>query len=53
MIVFHQRGVIQADAMVGAAAHAHGVLLQRAQPGGGFARVENVAGEVFAAASLR
>jgi hypothetical protein len=42
VVFLDQHGVIQADAVVGAAAGAHRVFLRQAQAGQGFARVHNV-----------
>ena len=42
MVLFDEHRVVQADAVVGAAAHAHGVFLRQAQAGQGLARVHDV-----------
>ena len=44
MIVFDQHRVVQAEAMVGSAAAAHGVLFENAQAGCRFARADDVSG---------
>src|SRR5690606_16866171 len=41
VVVLDEDGVEQADAMVHAASCAHGIFLERAEPGRGFARVDD------------
>ena len=41
MVILHQHAVVEAEAMVGAAAAAHGKLLEDAQAGGRLARIQD------------